>query len=305
MTEDTPIAAELPKPAVEPLAAPRPPTLPKRKPFGALVLAGFAVTACVGAWLWLQQQEIAARIQPAFPTVDPARVAALESRVGTLQQRLAQLEQRPVPSPAATAPDLTSLEGRLDQVAAKVDSLQGSDAGAAQALAGKVQALEQRLAQAEQHQQAVVRVARLQAAGMALEAGLALGDIPGAPPALAMFATARPPTEGVLRVAFAAAADAAAKASVPATAGLSLPERMWRQVQSLVTVQQGGKVLVGPPASRVLAEARGRLRAGDLAGAVGTLDQLDPAAAKAMAGWRAQAQSLLDARAALAGMARS
>ena len=103
MTEETPIAAEPPKLAAAP-APPPPPAPPKRKPFGALMLAGFAVTACVGAWLWLQQQEIAARIQPAVPTVDPARVAVLESRMGSLQQRLAQLEQRPVPSPAAAAP---------------------------------------------------------------------------------------------------------------------------------------------------------------------------------------------------------
>jgi hypothetical protein len=300
MTEDTPTPAEsLPAPAepATPVAAPPPPAAsPKRWLPGALVLVGFVLTAAGGAWLFQRQQDIAARVQPPPPSVDPASLAALASRLEVLQQRLAQLEQRPA-APAATT-DLKPLETRLDQVAARVDTLQGGDAGAVQALAGRLQALEQR-------EQAAERMARLQAARVALEGGRALGDLPGAPPALTKFATANPPTEASLRLSFPAAATAAEQASVPATAGLSLAERVWQRVQSLVTVQQGGKVLVGPPAARLLAEARVRLDAGDLAGAVGTLDQLDPAAAKAIADWRGQAQSLLDARAALAAMARS
>jgi hypothetical protein len=308
MTEDTPAPAELPQSAAEPpVPAAVPPSAapPKRKVLGALVLMGFAVTAAGGAWLFQQQRDIATHLQPPPPSVEPAPLAAMEAPLDTLQQRLAQLELRPAPSPTAAAPDLTAVETRLDQVTAKVTALQGSDPGVVQSLAGKVQALEQGLAQTEQHEQTAARLARLQAAGVALAAGQALGDIPGAPPALATFATAAPPTEGSLRSSFSAVAAAAEQASVPSTAGLSLPTRMWQQVESLVTVQQGGKVLVGPPASHVLAQARARLDDGDLAGAVGALDQLDPAAAKVLAGWRAQAQSLLDARAALAGMVRS
>ena len=307
MTEDAPAPAELPESAAEPPvpdAAPPSVAPRQRKLPGALVLVGFVITAAGGAWLFQQQQDLAARLLPPPPAVAPARVAALESRLEALQQRLAQLEQRPAPSPAA-APDLTALEARLGQVAARVDALQGSDAGVVQALAGKVQTLQQGLAQTEQHERAAARLARLQAAGAALAAGQALGDLPAAPPALAKFATSAPPTEGALRSSFPAAADAAEQASLPSTAGLSLAARVWQRVESLVTVQQGGKVLVGPPASHVLAQAQARLDDGDLAGAVGALDQLDPAAAKAMAGWRAQAQSLLDARAALAGMVRS
>jgi hypothetical protein len=72
-----------------------------------------------------------------------------------------------------------------------------------------------------------------------------------------------------------------------------------------VTVKQGDKVLVGSPAAEVLGTTQARLDAGDLAGAVHELDRLDPAAAQAMAEWRGQAQALLEARAALAEMARS
>lgn len=298
MTDDIPGSTELPPPAAAPPVAK---ARPGRHMLGVLMLAGFALTVAGGAWLFQRQQDIAARIQP---PVAPARLAALEGRLDTLQQRVAQLEQRPAPAPAP-APDLTALDARLGQVAAKVDALQGSDAGVVQALAGKVAALEQRLAGTEQHEQAAARLARLQAAGAALAAGQALGNIPGAPLALARFATANPPTEGALRTSFAVAAAAAEQASVPSAAGLSWLARLWQQIESLVTVQRGGKVLVGPPASHVLAQARARLDAGDLAGAVATLDRLDPAAAKAMASWRAEAQSLLDARAALAGMVRS
>jgi hypothetical protein len=77
---------------------------------------------------------------------------------------------------------------------------------------------------------------------------------------------------------------------------------MWRRAQSLVTVRQGDKVLVGAPAAVTLNAARARLDAGDLAGAVAALGGLDGPAAKAMAGWRSDAQALVDARAALAAL---
>ena len=69
----------------------------------------------------------------------------------------------------------------------------------------------------------------------------------------------------------------------------------------MTTILSGGAVvLVGSPAAVILGEARLRLDTGDIAGAIAALDALDPGAASAMSPWRAQAQSLLDARAALA-----
>jgi hypothetical protein len=78
---------------------------------------------------------------------------------------------------------------------------------------------------------------------------------------------------------------------------------MWLHIRSLVTIRDGEKVLVGAPAATVLAQAQGRLDAGDVGGAVAALGQLDGPAAQAIAGWKDQAQALLDARAALAKMA--
>ncbi len=66
-----------------------------------------------------------------------------------------------------------------------------------------------------------------------------------------------------------------------------------------MTVRRGETVLVGSRAAGILEGARVALEAGDLAGAVRILGGLDGAAAAAVAGWRAEAQALLDARAAL------
>jgi hypothetical protein len=235
----------------------------------------------------------------------PAPLAPLQHRLDVLDERLTQVEQRPAPTPPTAAPD-TALQDRVAALEQRLAQFEQNPAGAVVIPAPDVKPLEQRLAQAEQAISAgAARAARLQAIAAALDAGRPLGDIPGAPPALARFSTAPPPTEAALRLAFPAAASAAVQASDPSTAALTLPWRMWQQVQTLFTLREGDKVLVGTPATSVLAQAQARLDAGDLAGAVAMLGQLDAAAARAIGGWRDQAQALLDARAALAALARS
>src|SRR4029077_17554246 len=98
----------------------------------------------------------------------------------------------------------------------------------------------------------------------ALAMGQPLGTWPGAPPALARFATEKPPTEAELRLAFPAAARRAAEASKPRTESASLAQRMCMHIASMVTVREGDRVILGAPASVVLAAARERLDAGDL-----------------------------------------
>ncbi len=143
------------------------------------------------------------------------------------------------------------------------------------------------------------RTARLQMANVALQSGKPLGDIPGAPPALAQFATKPPPTEAALRLSFDAAANSAHEAGQPAKETTPFLTRLWDRAQSGVTVREGDRIIVGDAVSGVLEHARHLLDAGDLPGAVAALDGLAGPAAAAMAPWRAQAQSLLDARAAL------
>ncbi len=264
------------------------------------VFSGLGFLILVGACFYLWQ-----RLDDLARSVDPVRVTVLESQVRLLQQRLTQLEQAPAPAPAAPPPDLRPIEQRLAALEHRPQPAPGPDVAP---LAARVDALDaklsQREAQAGQSIDRAARLAPLQVAATALEAGQPLGEIPGAPPALSRFAVARPPTEPALRLAFPEAARAAAEASRPGMAGENLAERIWTRMTRLVTVRAGDRVIVGAPAAVVLADAQRKLDAGDLGGAVAALAALDPPAAAAMADWRAQAQSLLDARAALTAMAR-
>jgi hypothetical protein len=146
------------------------------------------------------------------------------------------------------------------------------------------------------------RLAALQAAAAALQAGRPLGNLPAAPPALSRFAAAAPPREAALRLEFPDAAARALAASRPPDTAQGIADRIAQKFRALVTVRDGDRILVGPPAATVLADAETQLNAGNLAGAVAALDGLDPAAAAAIADWRDRARALLDARAALAGL---
>ena len=147
------------------------------------------------------------------------------------------------------------------------------------------------------------RIARIQAAFIALSVGRPLGEIPDAPPALSRYATVAPPTEAALRLVFPAAAQAALAAAHPAPADQPVLKRLWAQAQDLVTVRQGDHVLLGDPAAGVLARAQTALDAGDLAAAVAALASLSGPQAQALAPWLDHAHGLLAARAALATLA--
>lgn len=204
---------------------------------------------------------------------------------------------------------VTDLNGKLDalrsELSGRVDKLGSELNGKLGQLDPRLSTLEQRTSQASQQVSNIAdraaRLARLQAAEAALQTGQKLGEIPGAPPALARFADRAPPTEAALRLSFPAAAEAAHKASQPAVEeNQPLLNRTWNRAQQLVTLRQGDRVLVGDPIAGVLARARERLDAGDLDGTLKALDGLAGPAAEAMQPWRAQAQALVDARAALA-----
>ncbi len=79
--------------------------------------------------------------------------------------------------------------------------------------------------------------------------------------------------------------------------------RLWTRAQQAFTVRQGDRVLIGDPIAGVRRACARALESGDLAGAVNTLKGLAGPAAQAMKPWVDQAQSLLDARAAIASMA--
>jgi hypothetical protein len=212
----------------------------------------------------------------------------------------------------AQASQLTSLSSKLDGQSSKLDDATSKLAALSTKFgdqSSNLNTLSSRFDQASAASRKVAslasgaeRLARLQAASVALSIGRPTGQIPGAPPALAHFATAAPPTEASLILAFPDAANATLKASEPQTAGQGFFQRLWTRIQSAVTVRDGTRVLVGDPAAGIVAAARERLAAGDLEGAVSTLGALTGAAADAMDDWRSRAAALVDARAALAGM---
>ncbi len=327
MSEPT---APPPDPEVEPPEPLEPPTTPparRHQLFPALTAVGFLILAAGLIWVWRN---------PAAPPTSAEQSDALAQQLGALEARVARLEQRPQPqtpdigplgarvtaleqrpppqagAPAA-APDLAPLDRRLTALEqrqppslgpleARVAALESASRTTQAELSRRLDADESRLAASEK---AARRTPLVQTAALALAAGQKLGDLPGAPPALARFAGAAPPTEAALRLAFPQAAREALAASQPAIEGQPLLPRLWAQAQELVTIRQGDRVLIGDPAGGVLEHARADLAAGDLAAAVAEVAKLEGAAAQAMSAWLAQARSLLDARAALATWAAS
>ena len=330
MTE--PPALPPPEPQDEPAAPALVERPAARHPLGWLTAAGFLLLALALVWVWRHPSV------PPAPTeqVDAlaqqigtlqARVARLEQRpppavpdLGPLTARVAALEQRP-PAPApqpVAAPDLGPLEARiaaleqrkppsLGPLEARIAALEAKQPADSQ-LTSRIDALEaaQRTSQAELarrvdgNEKVMSRVAQVQAARLALDAGQKLREVPGMPAALARFTSTAPPTEASLRLSFPKAARDALAVARPDTGGRPLLARLWAQAQDLVTIRQGDHVLVGDPDAGALERARAALDAGDLPGAVTEVASLHGPAAQAMSGWLAQARALLDARAALA-----
>ena len=236
-----------------------------------------------------QQAELAKRLDQAGQQA--------ESNLAPVRSQLAALEKKQSGMASDTSGKLDQVTQRIDALGSQVDKL-GSRLDAAEAQSKETgSALASLKGQAQQ-------VGQLQAANVALNAGQPLGEIEGAPPALAQFAHSAPPTESGLRLSFEKAAEAARHASQPAlTDNQNFVDRMWTRAQQSVTIRQGDNVVVGDPISGYLASAREKLDAGDLSGAVKALDGLAGPARAAMSGWIDQAQSLLNARAAIAKMA--
>jgi len=290
---------KVPPGAVSAPALPRPaaPMPAARRPFVVLTALAFAMVIVGMVLLWqrhMQLEESSATRTDVGALREQVR--SLQQRITQLELRITQLDQRPAPLTAQSV-DVRPLEARLSALEQRPAAIADADP----ALAGRVAALDLRLLQAEQQGARTARLARLQRAALALEAGQVLGEIPGAPAALARHAATPPPTEAALRLAFADAASRARAAS-SGDAGAGIVDRVWARLRGLVTVREGDAVLVGSPAAVVLGHAAQRLAAGDLAGSVAALDALDPGAAAVMAGWRRDAAGLLAARVALAEM---
>ena len=256
----------------------------------------------------------AAAPAPAQPS--PADLGDLPKRVDDLSAKLDALASRPAEA-AAPPPDSGAAQQAVEDLGRRVSqSLDAQKASldtqkatldaqkaALDQLAGRLDKLQQGAGQAAGAENRAERLTRVQAALVALDAGEKLGDLPGAPPAVARFANQSPPTEAALRESFPAAAAHAREVSRPDVSHRSFFERALTRLQQSVTVRQGDDVLVGDPAAGILAEAGEKVQVGDLAGAVASLGKLNGPAAGAMKVWVDQASALLAARAALADLA--
>lgn len=236
--------------------------------------------------------------------VDPAQLASLQRRIDALEHAPA--------TPASAAPGdasrVQALESRIaaleSRPAQQMPDVEGQVSAASAKLNARIADLDAAIQKDIAATTARATLAnRLRAASMALEAGKPLGNIPDAPPALARFADAAPPTEPALRLSFPRYAEAARMASQPDASATNPVDRAWERIQALVTIRRGDKVIVGSRTATILEAARGKLDAGDLEGALIGLNNLDDAAKKEISPWRNDAQALLDARAAMLAMA--
>jgi hypothetical protein len=278
-------------PEVEVPALPAPPVAvavakPRRSLWPVVFGLGFLLLAAGEGYLWYSAQAHRA---------DPVELAVLRAQMD---------DMRSVQAQAAPAPDSSTAEADLAQkyvvLAAELAALQAqtaSDHGALavmQANATDIGKLTQRM----------TLLNALGTARLALDAGQPLGQIPGAPPALAQFADTPPPRFAALRESFEPAARSAEAASLSGTGRPGFWARAKLRLEGMLTVSNGSRVVFGPPAAAALNAARAALADGDLAGAVAALQTLPPGAKAAMGGWLAQAQALLAAQAALVAMAQ-
>ncbi len=318
---------------------PQPPAARRFDPLPLLFGLGVIVLLVAVVYVWLHPLGGLLAGRAPVPTEDP-RLVELTRAVRSLDQRLATLEQRAAPDLAPLQTRLDALEqqahaaptgsadiaelgkrietlahqtGQIEtsenDLAARVEALGTAINRRLDATETRVGAAERLATQAAEPRQApaaaerALRLARLAVAGVALQAGEPLGEIDGAPPALARFASTRPPTEASLRLGFIAAARAAEAVSTPETAGLSFWQAMLTRLKALVTVRRGDEVILGDSTEAVIARARVALTAGDVPASVATIAHLEGKPAQAFAAWRADAEALLAARAALTNLA--
>lgn len=271
-----------------------PPATRRMGPLLLILAFGLGVLIIAGWWLWLHPPA-SAPAPASTATTSPTEITALASRVNRLAAQMARMAATP-PAPTATAkpPDLAPILARLSALEHRPPPV------APPAATADVTLLTTRLDQLDDRIKLLQSMAQLAVASVALSDGLPVGVIAHAPPALTRFATTPPPTLTTLRRDFPAAAAAARQAAQDTHTSGDRWDVLWQRIRGLVTVRQGTHVLIGNPATGILATAQADLDRGDLASALTILATLPPAGATAMAPWIAQAKSLVAARTAMA-----
>jgi hypothetical protein len=291
-TEPSPILPPQPMPELQPgLSRTRPVDVtppvvkPHRSIWPLLGIIGFLLLAAGEGYLY--------RLHQLIPDNSTA-IAVLQAQVTGLQEYANRAQ--PAPDSVTVQADLTQKIANLNAAVTVLQTQSAADHASIATLAANSTDLTTLTAK-------MTLLNRLETARMALDGGQPVGNIPNAPPALALYATTKPPTEASLVLSFPAAARQANLVSVQRVEGKSLWTRILARMEGLVTITNGAHVVVGAPASAITTQAQALLDAGDLGGAVTVLDGLSPETQAAMGNWLPQARNLLAARAALISMA--
>lgn len=227
-------------------------------------------------------------------------IEGLEPRLTAAEAALAALQNRPTGDPSVDSAVIDRLSADIETMRAEVEA-QKAAADAAEARIAK----EVELARAEA--EANAQAALLRAAAAQVEAALQSG-VPFAEP-LAQLAAAGTqisaplpelaekgaPTISGLIDSFGEAARAALDVSRRENVGQSVTDR----ISSFLQTQTGARSLSpreGDDPDAVLSRAEAALRGGDLTGTLGLISALPATAQDAMAGWVAQANTLLSAQ---------
>ncbi len=295
---------------------------PNRTP---LVIGVILFLLLAGGEAWLFHAQSAVSDQGAAVAALTSRVAALRSDVAALQSKLtatndkiAGIAHQPAQAaqpqvkvvdkvPAALGDQVPAALGdQVNTIAAQIKTMQaGIAAITTTALAdhANLATVQSNAADLPKLVARAQTLAELAQASLALQTGTSLGTIQGAPEALVRYASVAPPTLAGLKASFPEYARKATLAGGDVAAGGGFWQRAKSRVESLVTIRQNDRVLVGSRAAGTLGAAQTDLDRDDLTAALADLKPLPAAAQSVMAPWTEQAEHLVAARKALATMA--
>jgi len=148
---------------------------PRRSLWPLLGVAGFLILAAGEGYLY--------RLHQLIPD-DSTAIAVLQAQVTGLQEYANRAQ--PAPDSVTVQADLTQKIADLNAAVTVLQTQSAADHAAIGTLAANSTDLTQLTAK-------ITLLNRLQIARMALDAGQPLGNIPNAPPALALYATTPPP----------------------------------------------------------------------------------------------------------------
>lgn len=261
-------------------------------------------------------EERLAKLESAPSPVPADALAALEQAVKDNQAALAALQQAPGAGDEVSSVQVAALAQAVDDLKRQVAGLSTASASPEGIRAAVDAAIAERAAAQDAEAQAVTEAARKQAARAdavarfmaAARAGAPYADLlpalDGLPldPVLQEAASAGLVTQKALTDAFPEAARKALDASLRATGGEGLGDRLY----TFLRIQTGARSLEpreGTDPDAVLSRAEAAVGAGDIAKAVDELAGLPPEGQAEMADWAAMARQWLAAGKALDDLA--